>query len=86
MIKLTDILNEFSVNNPNITPEKVYNYWAGSSLNEEGWTKYIELRDSYCNKINIDTGDTRHLVYRLSKSDLNRFYNDIQILVQKYST
>ena len=55
-IKLTDILNELSINNPALTPEKVYNYFELNiihnrlgvfTINSDGWNKYKELANQF---------------------------------------
>ena len=86
-IKLTDILNELSINNPAITPKKVFKYFEDNLYynNQEfgfistGWQEYKEL----ANQFNY-SGDTSTLVYQLSKEDLNRFYDGMRQLVRKY--
>lgn len=93
MIKLTQILNELSVNNPAITPEKASKYyWVNihfADNNEfrgpnSGWQEYIRLCNPYCEKYDIymylsNVEDFK----KLSQQDRNRFYNKMRQLVLK---
>ena len=91
MIKLTDILNELSINNPAITPEKVYNYfelniWLDDIHNNINWNDYIQLCKPYMKKYNIDYVISNIDEFEeLSKSDLIKFYNEMRQLVHEYN-
>lgn len=90
MIKLTNILNELSVNNPVVTPEKVFNYYVSDIYNNINYSLIIEdyavLCKPYCEKYDILVliSDIREFE-RLSQSDLNSLYNKMRQLVQKYN-
>ena len=93
MIKLTDILNELEINNPNITPEKAHKYYNDNidanyvefGVNKQGWEDYKQLCQPYCKKYDIN----KYIVWlnefkKLSQSDLNTFYKQMRSLVRKY--
>ncbi len=93
MIKLTDILNELEINNPRVTVEKAKQYFSDNILyndiefngNGKGWKGYIQICKPYCKKygfmcdlIGLNT------LEKLSQQDLDKFYNEMRKLVQKY--
>ena len=93
MIKLTNILNELEINNPNITPEKAHTYFVYNILNNnnelhsysQGWKDYIQLCEPYCKKYDIFLVISQLDEFKqLSQSDLNTFYKQIRSLVRKY--
>ena len=90
MIKLSDILNELSVNNPAIlSHKKVWKYYENNIAHNhfefgdpsEGWEEYKELKKSFNNDEDITTDG---LLEKLSQQDLNRFYNEMRKLVRKH--
>ena len=90
MIKLSDILNELSVNNPAIlSHKKVWKYYENNIAHNhfefgdpsEGWEEYKELKKSFNNGRSISI---IILIHNLSQQDLNRFYNEMRKLVRKY--
>ena len=93
MIKLTDILNEPEINNPNITPENAYKYYIDNirdnhnefHINNQGWKDYKQLCEPYCKKYDIFWYVSELDQFKkLSQSDLNTFYKQIRSLVRKY--
>ena len=93
MIKLTDILNELEINNPNITPEKAHKYYNDNidanyvefGVNKQGWEDYIQLCEPYCKKYDIFLVISQLDEFKqLSQSDLNQFYKQMCLLVRKH--
>jgi len=82
-------INELGINNPNPNATDVYLYYQKNifdSNNLELWGEYLEkIKHKYLDKYFLNNDDTSKLIYVLSKSDLNKFYSEIQQLVQKYS-
>lgn len=91
MIKLINILNELSINNPVVTPQKVYDYYVSDIYNHIHYynpilNAYTALCRPYCDKYNISVllNDIREFE-KLSKQDLIKFYNEMQQLVRKHA-
>ena len=90
MIKLNNILNELSINNPVITPGRareyyIYNIYSKFANGDQAWEEYKELCQSYCKKYGIEgwigaLGGWR----KLSQQDRNYLYNQMRRLVHKY--
>ena len=95
-IKLTQLLNELEINNPNPTPEEVYNYYINNILyndNEfgagtKGWDEYESIKYNYSQKYKWLEGLViyNYNLKKLSQSDLNKFYRELKQLVKKYAT
>ena len=88
-------LFELQVTNPNPTAEEVYKFW-NEKINKttEGldilWTEYIKMRTPYVekyipNNLNPKVESSGRLISLLSQQDLNKFYNQMKQLVQKYA-
>lgn len=84
MIKLIDLVNELTVNNPNLSVDRVYYYfcefWAKFEGGSNGWNKYIKLCKPYLKKYNIMG---KYIEYiedfgLLSKTDLNILYSKMK--------
>lgn len=93
MIKLINILNELSINNPAITPERVLKlidtHITTTTLpyifhkNHIKSGEYIDICQPYCKKYNIahyiaNEDDVK----KLSQSDLNKLYKELIQLIK----
>ncbi len=92
MIKLTNILNELSINNPLVTAEKVHQYFRNNiirndvefELDSEGWKEYKQIYQLYLEKYDISDWIGLGNFEDLSQQDLNKLYNEMRKLVKKY--
>ena len=97
MIKLTDILNELNINNPAITPKKVFKYFEDNlyynnnefGIRSYGWKEYKKLSQFCVEKYNISI--QYHLVIctlehftQLPLGGLNHIYKGMRQIVRKY--
>lgn len=93
-IKLTQLLNELEINNPNPTPEEVYYYYRNNILYNDdefgagtkGWDEYESIEYNYSQKHKWLDGLDKYNFKQLPQSDLNKFYRELKQLVKKYAT
>jgi len=93
MIKLTQLISELGVTNPNPTAEYVKDYYIfniGHNNNEfgtngNGWKEYKEICQPYLEKYGIRKWLSIDDFEQLSQPDLNKFYRKLKQLVQKYA-
>ncbi len=92
MIKLIDILNELSINNPRINAEKVEQYCNDNILyndiefedDSKGWYEYKQICQPYCKKYGIAGWVGRGNFKYLSQQELIRLFNEMRQLVKKH--
>jgi hypothetical protein len=93
MIKLTQLISELGINNPNKTAEEVEKYYRENiyhndnefNVDGNGWKKYKEICKPYMEKYGMNYWLSTDSFYQLSQSDLNQFYKEMKRIVQKYA-
>lgn len=90
MIKLTQLLSELDINNPNITVNEVweymYSYIYGNSKIHWGDEFWKPIWIKYAKKYRINDGSLGPIYFKkLSQSDLNKLYNEMKQLVKKHN-
>jgi len=100
MIKLTQLINELGINNPNVTAEEVNIYYVKNiynghafSLNlfnqnneDDCWKEYVRICQPYLKKYGMNYWLSTDNFYQLSQSDLNQFYKEMKRIVHRCST
>lgn len=78
MIKLTQLLNELEINDPNISHEKVFNYYNSAFLNNNSShflkiTKPIMVKYGY----KFPSG-AKEFIMSLNQQTLNKLYRELK--------
>jgi hypothetical protein len=87
-------ISELGINKPNVSVDEIYQYFRNNILhsqelemNDDFWDEYKYIGNVYRTKMSEKNNYflNRQSFEKLSQPDRNKFYREMQQLVQKYS-